>query len=102
MLDVASGEVRAGDVVLADDRIVDIGPGLDGDEAVDCSGGLLLPGFIDCHTHVCLTQMLSDSDGLPQSARPLSAVPVLRTLLSLGVTTIRDAWGADAGSRDGP
>ncbi|WP_406056920.1 amidohydrolase family protein [Kribbella sp. NBC_00889] len=99
VLDVASGDVRAADVVLADDRIVDVGSGLDGDEEVDCSGGLLLPGLIDCHTHVCLTQMLSDADGLPRSTRPLSAVPVLRTLLSLGITTIRDAWGADAGVR---
>ena len=99
VLDVVSGEVHAADVVLADDRIVDVGPGLDGDEAVDCSGGLLIPGLIDCHTHVCLSQTMSDPFGLPRSARPLSAVPVLRTLLSRGVTTVRDAWGADAGVR---
>jgi imidazolonepropionase-like amidohydrolase len=87
------------DVVLEDDRIVDIGAGLDGDEAIDCAGGLLLPGLIDCHTHVCLTQTMRDPFGLPRSARPLSAVPVLRTLLRLGITTVRDAWGADAGVR---
>jgi imidazolonepropionase-like amidohydrolase len=34
---------------------------------------------------------------MPRSAWPLSAVPVLATLLRLGVTTVRDAWGADAG-----
>lgn len=37
VLDVQSGEVRTADVVLADDRIVDIGIGLDGDEAIDCA-----------------------------------------------------------------
>jgi imidazolonepropionase-like amidohydrolase len=42
---------------------------------------------------------MQDPYRLPRSARPLSAVPVLRTLLSRGVTTIRDAWGADAGVR---
>lgn len=86
-------------MAIVDDRIVDVGPGLDGDEAVDCSGGLLLPGLIDCHTHVCLSQTMRDPFGLPRSARPLSAVPVLRTLLSRGITTVRDAWGADAGVR---
>ena len=99
VLDVVSGEVGAADVLLVDDRIVDVGTDLDGDEAIDCSGGLLLPGLIDCHTHVCLSETRRDPFGLPRSVRPLSAVPVLRMLLSLGVTTVRDAWGADAGVR---
>lgn len=99
VLDVVSGEVRQADVVLEGERIVEVGAGLDGDEAVDCTGGLITPGFIDCHTHVCLAQTMRDPFKLPRSARPLSAVPVLRTLLDRGVTTVRDAWGADAGVR---
>ncbi|WP_238332635.1 amidohydrolase family protein [Kribbella jejuensis] len=99
MLDVRSGDVRSADVVLADDRIADVGIGLDGDEGVDCTGALLVPGFIDCHTHVCFGPAGVDALQLPRSARTLSAVPVLRTLLRLGVTTVRDAWGADAGVR---
>jgi imidazolonepropionase-like amidohydrolase len=101
VLDVASGEISAADVVLEGDRIVAIGNGLDADAAVDCSGGLLLPGFLDCHTHVCLSYAFATSEPLsvPRSASPLSAVPVLRTLLRLGITTVRDAWGADAGLR---
>ncbi|MET7304461.1 amidohydrolase family protein [Embleya sp. NPDC005575] len=99
VLDVRSGELGVADVAVAGSRIVAVGTGLDGDEAVDCAGQLVVPGFIDCHTHVCLTQTLRDPFGLPRSVRPLSAVPVLRTLLQLGVTTVRDAWGADAGVR---
>ncbi|TDC78013.1 amidohydrolase family protein [Streptomyces hainanensis] len=99
VLDVVSGEVRGADVVVEGDRIVAVGRGLDGDEAVDCAGSLLVPGFIDCHTHVALSQTMKDSFGLARSVRPLSAVPVLRTLLGLGITTVRDAWGADAGIR---
>ncbi|MGA6162099.1 amidohydrolase family protein [Amycolatopsis magusensis] len=91
VFDAASGEVSRADVVLDGDRIVSVGIDLDGDEAVDCTGGLLLPGFIDCHTHVCMSQTLGDPFGLPRTARALSAVPVLRTLLGLGITTVRDA-----------
>lgn len=96
-LDVATGEIVHDDVLIDGDVI---GSGTDADETVDCRGTLLVPGFIDCHTHVALTETLGrDSTDLPRSARALSAVPVLRTLLGLGVTTVRDAWGADAGLR---
>lgn len=100
VFDARSGTVSPAEVVVDGDRITAVGTDLDGDERVDCSGGLLVPGFIDCHTHVCLTQVLGAGDAmlnLPRSAWSLSAVPILATLLRLGVTTVRDAWGADAG-----
>ncbi|WP_129841982.1 amidohydrolase family protein [Streptomyces sp. RFCAC02] len=102
VFDAATGQVRPGEIVIGDGRITAVGAGtgsLDGDEAVDTSGCLLLPGFVDCHTHVALAATRQDTFGLPRSARGLSAVPVLRTLLRRGVTTVRDAWGADAGVR---
>ena len=40
------------DVTVEDGRIVDVGTGLDGDEAVDVSGRTILPGLFDCHVHV--------------------------------------------------
>ncbi|MFG1907916.1 amidohydrolase family protein [Kribbella sp. NPDC048928] len=99
ILDADSGDIRAGDVVLEADRIVEVGIGLDGDEGVDCAGSLIVPGFIDCHTHVCFGPAGMDPLRVPRSARALSSVPALQTLLRLGVTTVRDAWGADAGVR---
>lgn len=54
---------------------------------------MLIPGLIDCHAHVAFPR----AEPLPRSARVLEAVPVLRRLLIRGVTTVRDAWGADAG-----
>ncbi len=48
-----------GDEIVAVGRRVDIlsdpafaEEGKEVDEAVDCAGGLLLPGLIDCHTHL--------------------------------------------------
>ncbi len=48
-----SGDAPAdADVAIEDGRIVEVGAGLDGDEAIDCSGKALLPGLFDCHVHI--------------------------------------------------
>ncbi|WP_165777674.1 amidohydrolase family protein [Amycolatopsis antarctica] len=93
VLDPDTGDITRADVLLDGDRILAVGNGLAGDEAVDCADGLLVPGLIDCHAHVAFPR----GGELPRSARILESVPVLRSLLERGVTTVRDAWGADAG-----
>lgn len=93
VLDPDTGAVTRADVLLDGDRIAAVGAGLEGERRVPCRGGLLLPGLIDCHAHVAFPR----PDPLPRSARVLEAVPVLRALLTRGITTVRDAWGADAG-----
>lgn len=102
VLDVRGAAAAPADVVVVGDRIVAVGLGLDGDDQVDCTGRLIVPGFIDCHSHVALTQRLGAPRRFehPASFHQLSAVPVLATLLANGVTTVRDAWGADAGLRE--
>jgi imidazolonepropionase-like amidohydrolase len=86
------------DVAIADGRIVDVGIGLDGDEQADMSGLTLLPGLIDCHVHV----MMSGVDLVGRLQRPFSyqffqAVRNLQATLDCGITTVRDAGGADLG-----
>ncbi len=51
----ADGSYRA-DVLVEDDRIVAVGTGLDADgaETVDATGKLIMPGFIDAHTHMAM------------------------------------------------
>jgi imidazolonepropionase-like amidohydrolase len=88
------------DVVVEDGRFVDVGLGLDGDERVDVSGKHVLPGLFDCHTHV----MLSHVDfwqhlQTPFSLRFYEAMHNLRKTLEIGITTIRDAGGADLGMK---
>ncbi|MGQ0433292.1 MAG: amidohydrolase family protein [Microthrixaceae bacterium] len=88
----------AGDVVIEDGRIVDVGVGLDGDESVDVSGCTLLPGLFDCHTHVTVTAPdMMRVVQQPFSLRFYEAAANLETTLAIGITTVRDAGGADLG-----
>ena len=98
VFDPHSLSVADADVVIEDGRVVDDGPGLDGDDAVDVTGRTLLPGMFDCHDHVVMDHF----DYLRLFTEPFSlqffyAAKVLRQTLDLGITTVRDAWGADAG-----
>jgi imidazolonepropionase-like amidohydrolase len=43
------------DVAVEGGRVVEVGPGLDGDELVDCTGQAVLPGLFDCHVHVTVS-----------------------------------------------
>jgi imidazolonepropionase-like amidohydrolase len=88
------------DVVVCGAQIVDVGTGLDGDVGVDVTGHTVLPGMFDCHVH--LTS--SGVDVMQRLAQPFSyqfyrAAEHLRATLAAGVTTVRDAGGADAGIR---
>jgi imidazolonepropionase-like amidohydrolase len=86
------------DVLVEDGRILDVGPGLDGDEAVDVGGRYLLPGLFDCHTHVTISNVnLLGMLQTPFSYRFFETVRNLAATLRVGITTVRDAAGADAG-----
>jgi imidazolonepropionase-like amidohydrolase len=98
IFDGTGSPVADGDVVIEDGRILDIGSGLDGDEQVDMSGLTLLPGMFDCHVHVTMAGI----DMVRRLQRPFSyqffqAAANLRATLDCGITTVRDAGGADLG-----
>src|SRR4051812_50230711 len=89
------------DVVIEDGSIVEIGPGLDGDDRVDCSGKTLLPGLFDTHVHLTGTY---EDDELTVQHRPFSygfyqTPKNLMTTLRLGVTSGREARGGGARPR---
>ncbi|HXQ58047.1 MAG TPA: amidohydrolase family protein, partial [Actinomycetes bacterium] len=84
--------------VVEDGRIVAVGRGLDGDEMVDAHGSTVVPGLFDCHTHVTLSNVsLLGSLQTPFSYRFFETVQNLAATLRVGITTVRDAAGADAG-----
>jgi imidazolonepropionase len=48
--------VPQGDVLVTDGAIAAVGPKIEapeGAEVVDAAGRVLMPGFVDCHTHAC-------------------------------------------------
>ena len=99
--DGTTGRPTEGDVVVEDGRILEVGTSLDGDESVDCSGGYLSPGFFDCHVHVTLdapSQMRIMET--PFSLQFYAAAENLRKTLATGVTSVRDAGGADQGIKE--
>jgi imidazolonepropionase-like amidohydrolase len=90
----------AADLAVAGGRIVDVGSGLDGDERVDVSGHTLLPGLFDCHVHATMSHLDAGRHLYePASLRYFEAAANLRATQRLGITTVRDASGADAGVR---
>ncbi len=100
LFDSVSGGFEVADIVIADERIVDVGRDLDADEVIDCTDKYILPGLIDAHVHV----MFSHLDFMKQMHTPFSyrfyaAMDNLRRTLDAGITTVRDAGGADAGVR---
>ncbi len=98
VFDGTGSAIADADVAICEGRIADVGPGLEGDEQVDVTGLTIAPGFIDCHVHV----MASGIDLVRRLQRPFSyqffqAARNLEATLDCGITTVRDAGGADLG-----
>ena len=81
---------READIQLPDDEIV----------MVDANGSFILPGFIDTHVHLALegvntTKLMAE----PFSLKFYNSIDRLRRTLDAGITTVRDAGGADLGMK---
>lgn len=97
--------LRNAAVLIEDNRITAVGsatnvaPPKNADvQTIDAGGGWILPGFIDTHVHIMFevepfAQMIST----PLSTRFYKAQHYMRRTLDAGVTSVRDAGGADAG-----
>jgi imidazolonepropionase-like amidohydrolase len=86
------------DVVVEDGRIVEVGTGLDGDQVVDCTGQSVLPGMFDCHVHLTVSTLSAlEWESEPFSLQFYQAAQNMELTLAAGITTVRDASGADLG-----
>jgi imidazolonepropionase-like amidohydrolase len=96
LLDVEAGEVRAGEVLLVEgDRIAAVlraGEPVPADvQELDLSGHTVLPGLIDCHTHL-VGEVQSAAFPVNRSAaqEAFSGVRNARATVMAGFTTVRD------------
>jgi imidazolonepropionase-like amidohydrolase len=90
-------------VLLEGNRIVAVGPegqvvAPAGADVIDAQGGTILPGFIDTHVHI----MFEVSNFQKRLTTPFAygfykAVEYMRNTLDAGITSVRDAGGADIG-----
>ena len=102
MFDGTSEKASTADVLVEDGRIVEVGSGLDGDAAIDCTGRLVTPGLFDCHVH-----FMTDGDfsakthaKTPFSLGFFQAAERMERTLAIGITSVREAGGTDAGMKE--
>lgn len=83
------GVIPHGEVLVTDGRIAAVGAKVEAPvdaEAIDANGRVLMPGFVDCHTHACWA-----GDRLDEWEQKLRGVPYLEVLKRGGGihTTVR-------------
>ncbi|PZX19871.1 imidazolonepropionase-like amidohydrolase [Palleronia aestuarii] len=104
LLDPERDEVVPGHELLVEDGVIrEVSEGpirMPEANVIDCAGGTLMPGLIDCHVHVVLSEVfLPKLEAVPLTLMTAKAMVSLRAMLDRGFTTVRDTGGADWGIR---
>lgn len=102
MLDPTRDEVLGGHEILVEGRLireVSERPVRAADATViDCGGRTLMPGLIDCHVHVVLSEVfIRQLENMPLTLMTARAMTAMRQMLDRGFTSVRDTGGADWG-----
>jgi imidazolonepropionase-like amidohydrolase len=67
---------------------------------IDLGGRTLMPGLIDAHVHIFLTEVkLALLEGIPPTLLAAQASVLMRAMLMRGFTTVRDTGGGDWGMK---
>ena len=93
-------------VLIKDNKIHAIGPKQDiplpntNIEMIDANGGSILPGLIDTHVHFLFEGInIMKMVNTPYSQTYYEAIPRMKRTLMAGITSVRDAGGADLGMK---
>jgi imidazolonepropionase-like amidohydrolase len=106
LLDPATGNLAGGTEVLIEGeriRAVSDRPIAARDPlTIDADGRTLMPGLIDCHVHVFLSEVnIRALEAVPLTLMTARGAGLMRAMLDRGFTTVRDTGGADWGIREG-
>src|SRR5215813_12277776 len=105
MLDPEVGEPLGGhEIVIDGDRIREVSDKpikLSQADVVDCGGRTLMPGLIDSHVHVVLSEVsLRNLESVPLTLMTARSAALMRGMLDRGFTSVRDTGGADWGLKE--
>ncbi len=105
MLDPEATELRGGyELVVEGDTIKEVSANaikLADADVIDCGGRTLMPGLIDSHVHVVLSDVvLRNLESVPLTLMTARAADLMRRMLDRGFTSVRDTGGADWGLKE--
>ena len=102
LLDPGKDELLGGHEVLVEGGVIrevsdrPIQPA--GATLIDGGGRTLMPGLIDCHVHVFLSELnIRNLEHVPLTLMTARAAELMRGMIDRGFTTVRDTGGADWG-----
>ncbi len=104
LLEPSVGELQPGmQIRIEGDKVVEVSdrpipPGTA--DIIDCGGRVMMPGLIDSHVHVMLSEVFGPRlEGVPLTLATGRAAALMRGMIDRGFTTVRDNGGADWGIR---
>src|SRR6202049_298447 len=105
MLAPEAGELPGGhELVVEGDRIKEVSAipiTLAKASVIDCGKRTLMPGLIDSHVHVVLSDVaLRNLESVPLTLMTARAADLMRRMLDRGLTSVRDTGGADWGLKE--
>jgi imidazolonepropionase-like amidohydrolase len=105
LLDPEAGDVAGGhELVVEGELVKEVAAKpikLASADVVDCGGRTLMPGLIDSHVHVVLSEVaIRNLESVPLTLMTARAAVLMRGMIDRGFTTVRDTGGADWGLKE--